>query len=165
MVWKQTGAAPAPCPNWRHETTLVRRQILRADRGLAAAHSIQPAACWPAGGACLRCRLVLPPADNPYRVQAGWEASDAETRPGLPPADLAIPPDRLAGAARNATAGRGQAREINTAYDRIKDLREHEHAQQPTEATAPSILSANFARLGEEVDNVLTAGGLGCIST
>ena len=31
-------------------------------------------------------------------------------------------------------------------------------AERPDAVIAPSILSANFAKLGEEVDNVLAAG-------
>ncbi len=65
------------------------------------------------------------PADNPYRVFGlAEDASDAE----LDLADRRLisqyHPDRLAGAApelqRQAEA---KAREINTAYDRIKELR------------------------------------------
>ncbi len=55
-----------------------------------------------------------------------------------------------------------RAREINTAYEKIREERRHQVMPRPAmkqpAVIAPSILSADFARLGEEVDNVLAAG-------
>ena len=69
-------------------------------------------------------------------------------------------PDRVANAApENPRLADQRAREINAAYDELKKL----HPEFLTERMmkpiiAPSILSANFAKLGEEVDAVLAAG-------
>ena len=65
------------------------------------------------------------PRDNPYRVfELTAEASDAEIEQAYRRLISQYHPDRLAGAAPELQAqAEAKAREINAAYDRIKQLR------------------------------------------
>ena len=85
-------------------------------------------------------------------------ASDAEIDRAYRRLIAPVPPrPRGRRRARPAQLAETKSREINAAYDRIQKLRNANEPRNPT-VIAPSILSANFARLGEEVDNVLAAG-------
>ena len=96
------------------------------------------------------------------RAAPAGRGQGARDQPGLrphqdpAPAPLTDSPLPLAGEGR----GEGQGQRPPIAPPRAADRQYIRSTRTPMQSTviAPSILSANFARLGEEVDNVLAAG-------
>src|SRR5690606_8456608 len=168
-----------PAVHWRHEPLVRKSARLHRRLALAAASG-----GWPDRAAdrpCLRRGLDRRRQGQRLVPRAGGRARGQRCRgrPGLPPPDVAVPPRqggrRRAGAARAGRKARARdqrgLRPDQEPPPALTATRAWRHAgaiaasrttiagtrMQPP-VIAPSILSANFARLGEEVDAVLAAG-------